>query len=229
MTTATTSATSTTSTLAADFMASVNPKTKTTSDMQLSEDRFLKLLTTQLQNQDPLNPLDNAQMTSQMAQISTVNGIEKLNATLTKLMTNSTDSQVMQASSMLGRHVLVSGNGMTLPENGQTMAGIELAQPVDNAAVTIRDANGLLIRTLQLGDQPKGLNSFVWDGKNDAGVQAVAGRYTYSVSAAQGGKDVTAKGLELAPVTGILRDGGGIQLELGQLGNFNLADIRQVY
>jgi len=227
MTTAT--AATTANKMSSDFLASVNPKTKTASDMQVSEDRFLKLLTTQLQNQDPLNPLDNAQMTSQMAQISTVSGIEKLNATLSKLMTNSTDTQVMQAASLLGRHVLVSGSGLTLPENGQTMAGIELTQPADNATVTIRDANGLLIRTLNLGDQPKGLSPFVWDGKNDAGEQAVAGRYTFSVSAAQGGKDVTAKGLELAPVTGILRDGSGIQLELGQLGNFNLTDIRQVY
>ncbi|GAB1394035.1 hypothetical protein MASR1M60_21990 [Rhodocyclaceae bacterium] len=227
MTTAT--ATSPSNTMPADFLATVNPKTKTASEMQLSEDRFLKLLTTQLQNQDPLNPLDNAQMTSQMAQISTVNGIEKLNATLTKLMSNSTDSQVMQAAAMLGRHVLVSGNGMTLPENGQTMAGIELTQPVDNATVTIRDANGLLIRTINLGEQPKGLNEFVWDGKNNAGVQAAAGRYTFSLEAEQGGEEVKAKGLELASVTGIVRDSSGVQLELGQLGNFNMADIRQVY
>lgn len=227
MTTAT--ATSPSNTMPSDFLAAVNPKTKTASDMQLSEDRFLKLLTTQLQNQDPLNPLDNAQMTSQMAQISTVNGIEKLNATLTKLMSNSTDSQVMQAAAMLGHHVLVSGNGMTLPENGQTMAGIELTQPVDSATVTIRDANGLLIRTINLGEQPKGLNEFVWDGKNNAGVQAATGRYTFSIEAELGGEEVKAKGLELASVTGIVRDSSGVQLELGQLGNFNMADIRQVY
>ncbi|MDP1527291.1 MAG: flagellar hook assembly protein FlgD [Rhodocyclaceae bacterium] len=227
MTTAT--AATTTNKMPSDFLAAVNPRTKSTSDMQLSEDRFLKLLTTQLQNQDPLNPLDNAQMTSQMAQISTVNGIEKLNATLTKLMTNSSDSQVMQAASLLGRHVLVAGSGMTLPENGQTMAGLELTQPVDNATVTIRDANGLQIRTLQLGEQSTGLNAFLWDGKNDAGVQAVSGRYTFSVTAEQGGKDVTAKGLELAPVTGIVRGSSGVQLELSYLGNFNMADIRQVF
>lgn len=228
MTTTTTSTTSTNG-YSAEFMAAVNPKTTTTSDAQLSENRFLKLLTTQLQNQDPLNPLDNAQMTSQLAQISTVNGIEKLNTTLTQLMDSSTDSQVMQAANMLNHYVLVSGTGMTLAEDGQTMAGIELTQPADSATVTIRDANGVLVRTLKLGEQSTGLNEFLWDGKDDAGVQAAAGRYTFSIVAEQGGKEVTATGLELASVTSVVRNSSGVQLELGDLGNFSMADIRQVY
>jgi len=225
----TTTATTSTNTFSAEFLASVNPKTKSSSDMQMTEDRFLKLLTTQLKNQDPLNPLDNAQMTSQMAQISTVNGIEKLNSTLSKLMSNSSDSQALQAASILGHHVLVEGSGMTLPQDGQSLGAVDFPQAVDNAAVTIKDANGLVVRTLQMGDQEAGLSEFVWDGKNDAGEAVAAGRYSFSVSAEQGGKAVSAKALELASVTGVLREATGIRLELGQLGNFNLADIRQIY
>lgn len=225
----TTTATTSTNGYSAEFLASVNPKTKSNSDMQMTEDRFLKLLTTQLKNQDPLNPLDNAQMTSQMAQISTVNGIEKLNSTLSKLMSNSTDSQAMQAASILGHHVLVEGSGMTLPQDGQSLGAVDFPQAVDKATVTIKDANGLVVRTLQLGDQEAGLSEFVWDGKNDAGVAVAAGRYSFSVSAEQGGKSISAKTLELAEVTGVLREATGIRLELGQLGNFNLADIRQIY
>lgn len=225
----TTTATTSTNTFSAEFLASVNPKTKSSSDMQMTEDRFLKLLTTQLKNQDPLNPLDNAQMTSQMAQISTVNGIEKLNSTLSKLMSNSSDSQALQAASILGHHVLVEGSGMTLPQDGQSLGAVDFPQAVDNAAVTIKDANGLVVRTLQMGDQEAGLSEFVWDGKNDAGEAVAAGRYSFSVSAEQGGKVVSAKALELASVTGVLREATGIRLELGQLGNFNLADIRQIY
>lgn len=228
MTTTTTSATSTNG-YSAEFLATVNPKTKSTADMQVTEDRFLKLLTTQLKNQDPLNPLDNAQMTSQMAQISTVNGIEKLNSTLTKLMSNSTDSQAMQAASILGHQVLVEGSGMTLPQDGQTIGAVDFPQAVDNASITIKDANGLVVRTIPMGDQAAGLGEFVWDGKNDAGEPLVAGRYSFSVSAEQGGESVSAKTLELASVTGVLRESTGIRLELGQLGNFNMADIRQIY
>jgi flagellar basal-body rod modification protein FlgD len=225
-----TTATSATSSNTASILATVNPKVKDiTSSMDASQDRFLKLLTTQLKNQDPLNPMDNAQMTSQMAQISTVSGIEKLNATLEKLMSSSTDTQAMQAASMLGHQVLVEGSGMSLPQDGQTVGGVELAQPVDSATLTIRDANGLVVRTLQMGAQPAGLTDFVWDGKSDGGAQAAAGRYSISVAAVQGSKAVTATTLELAPVTGVLRDSTGIRLELGQLGNFDMADIRQIY
>ncbi len=228
MTTTTTSTISTNG-YSAEFLATVNPKTKSTADMQLTEDRFLKLLTTQLKNQDPLNPLDNAQMTSQMAQISTVNGIEKLNSTLTKLMSNSTDSQAMQAASILGHQVLVEGSGITLPQDGQTIGAVDFPQAVDNASIVIKDANGLVVRTIQMGDQQAGLGEFIWDGKNDAGEQLAAGRYSFSVSAEQGGESISAKTLELASVTGVLRESTGIKLELGQLGNFNFADIRQIY
>jgi flagellar basal-body rod modification protein FlgD len=72
-----------------------------------AQDRFLKLLTTQLKNQDPLNPMDNAQMTSQLAQISTVDGIEKLNATLQKMLSSSNEPEAMQASALVGHQVMV--------------------------------------------------------------------------------------------------------------------------
>lgn len=225
----TTSAVTGSSGFTPELLAALNPKETSQSVIEVTENRFLKLLTTQLKNQDPLNPLDNAQMTSQMAQISTVNGIEKLNATLEKLMASSTDAQAMQAASMLGHQVLVGGSVMTLADGGQAAGGVEFSQSVDSATVTIKDANGLVVRTLSLGTQPAGQTRIVWDGKNDAGVQAAAGRYSFSVAAELGGKAVTATALELAEVTGILRDKTGIRLELGQLGDFAMSDIRQIY
>lgn len=227
--TTTTSTTGSTSGLSQDFINSVNPKNNDASLMQATENRFLKLLTAQLKNQDPMNPLDNAQMTSQMAQISTVNGIEKLNATLEKMMSSSTEAQAMQAAAMLGHNVLVAGDGITVGESGQAFGGIQFPQSVDSAAITIKDSNGLVIRTINLGAQEAGQQTFSWDGKNDAGEAVAAGRYTFSVAAAQGGKSVTTTGLELAQVTGILRDKSGILLELGQLGKFELSDIQQIY
>lgn len=226
----TTTAATSSNPMPADFLATVNPKTKdAASAVDASQDRFLKLLTTQLKNQDPLNPMDNAEMTSQMAQISTVSGIEKLNATLEKLMGSSTDTQAVQAASMLGHQVLVAGSGLALAAGGQAIGGMELPQAVDTATLTIRDVNGLTVRTVELGELPAGLQDFVWDGKNNAGEAAAAGQYSFSISAEQGGKEVKATTLELAQVTGILREKAGVKLELGQLGNFALADIRQIY
>lgn len=228
MTTVTTATSS--NPMSADFLAAVNPKAAaSTSSMEESENRFLKLLTTQLKNQDPLNPMDNAQMTSQMAQISTVTGIEKLNATLEKLMGNSTDTQAVQAASMLGHEVLVSGKGLTLTEGGQPVGGVEFATAADEATLTISDANGAAVRTVKLGAQKAGLQDFVWDGKNDAGEVVAAGKYTFSASAKLDGEKVKTSTFEMAQVTGILRETTGVKLELGQLGNFALADVRQIY
>jgi flagellar basal-body rod modification protein FlgD len=215
--------------MSADFLAAVNPKTTTTSETDVSENRFLTLLTAQLKNQDPLNPMDNAQMTSQLAQISTVNGIEKLNSTLEKLMSNSTDTQAVQAAAMLGHSVLVEGTKLSVAEGGQTVGGVDMPQAVDNATLTITDANGLVIRTIEMGALNEGLTDFVWDGKNNAGAQVAAGDYQFSVKATQDGKSITSTALELATVSGVLRDSTGIKLELGASGNVALGDIRQIY
>jgi flagellar basal-body rod modification protein FlgD len=216
--------------MSADFLAAVNPKTTSTSSAtDVSESRFLTLLTAQLKNQDPLNPMDNAEMTSQLAQISTVNGIEKLNSTLEKLMSSSTDTQAVQAATMLGHSVLVDGNQLALAEGGQTVGGVVLPQAVDDATLTITDANGLVVRTVELGALDEGLHDFAWDGKNNAGEQVAAGTYHFSVNASQGGDDIATTELQLAAVTGVLRDTSGVKLELGSLGNFAITDIRQIY
>ena len=119
---------------AAALFASLNSSSSSaanTSTAADTQDRFLKLLVTQMKNQDPLNPMDNAQVTSQMAQLSTVTGIDKLNATLQALSDSMMGNQPLQAASMIGHGVLVPGNGVDL-SNGNGYGGIELAQSVDD-------------------------------------------------------------------------------------------------
>ncbi|HRQ09334.1 MAG TPA: flagellar hook capping FlgD N-terminal domain-containing protein, partial [Nitrosomonas europaea] len=99
-------------------------------DEEDPQDRFLKLLVTQMQNQDPLKPMDNAEVTSQMAQISTVSGIDKLNTTLEKLVADSDARRSFEAATMIGRGVLVPGTDMQL-ENQAAIGGFELAESVD--------------------------------------------------------------------------------------------------
>jgi len=192
-----------------------------------SQDRFLKLLVTQLKNQDPLNPMDNAQMTSQLAQISTVDGIDKLNATLQKLIDGSNDNQALQAAALVGHGVLVPGSGLVL-QDGMSIGGVSIGEPADSVIVTVKDSAGLVVKTINLGAQDAGSVSFSWDGTTDSGATAASGNYTMSVAATRGGDAVTAKALELGIVSSVARTTQGVSLNLGALGMFKMSDVIQI-
>ncbi|WP_126444167.1 flagellar hook assembly protein FlgD [Sulfuricystis multivorans] len=216
--------------LAEQIYASLNPsrKTDTPTVINEAENRFLTLLTTQLRNQDPLNPLDNAQLTSQLAQISTVNGIEKLNATLQTLLSGLQDTQAMQAALLVNHGVLVPGNDLILGEQG-AIGGVELASAAEDVSVTIKDGNGLVVRTLSLGAQEAGINPFVWDGKADNGAQAAPGKYSVSIGAKTGTTNSTPTALAYGLVQGVTRGSNGLTLDVGGFGEFGLADVKQIF
>lgn len=192
-----------------------------------AENRFLTLLTAQLKNQDPLNPLDNAQLTSQLAQISTVNGIEKLNATLQTLLSGMNDSQAMEAAALVNHGVLVPGATMTLGEQG-SIGGFELATGADETKVTIKDSNGLVVRTLNMGALGAGIHPFVWDGKADSGAQAALGNYTYSITAKTGTTTTTPNALAYGLVQAVTRNANGLTLDVGTLGAYVFSDVKQI-
>ncbi|MCF8150258.1 MAG: flagellar hook assembly protein FlgD [Burkholderiaceae bacterium] len=211
------------------LLDSVNGSTRQTASVSSeAQDRFLKLLTTQLKNQDPLNPLDNAQMTSQLAQISTVDGIEKLNATLNKLLSSSVDAEALQAAALVGRQVMVDGSGLTLTDAG-AVGGIEMGAAADQVSVTIKDANGIVMNTVNLGRLDAGLHNYVWDGKTDAGVQAVNGAYSVSVAATRGADKVAATALELTGVQNINYSSQGVTLNLGSSRLVTMNNIKQIF
>ncbi len=191
------------------------------------QNRFLTLLTTQLKNQDPLNPMDNAQVTSQLAQISTVDGISQLNQTLQKLIENSNQDQNLQAAALVGQGVLVAGHGLQL-NNGQAVGGFELATAADAVKVTITDANGLPVRVMNLGAQVAGPSNFVWDGKSDSGASAANGQYTISVEASQSGKSVLATALQAGVVSSITMNNGNARVNVNGAGSYGVGDIKQI-
>ena len=128
-----------------------------------SADRFLKLLVTQMQNQDPLNPMDNAQVTSQMAQINTVTGIDKLNTTVQGLNSQFVQMQALQGASLMGKGVLVAGNKMTMAEDGKTgQAAFTLAGASDATKVEILNAAGRVVDTIDIGAETGGMHGFTW-------------------------------------------------------------------
>ena len=192
-----------------------------------AQDRFLQLLVTQLKNQDPLNPMDNSQITSQMAQISTVSGIDKLNTTLQSMAASFGTGQSLQATAMIGHNVLAPGNSLQL-QNGAALGGIALPQAVDSVVVSVRDASGLVLHKVNLGAQEAGVVSFQWDGVTDSGANAAPGSYSFAVEAMQGGNKVDATALALGKVGSVTQTNGTVQLNIDGQGPVALADVKQI-
>lgn len=199
----------------ADVIAALNgtnskSSTKTAQDLQNS---FLTMLTTQLQNQDPLNPMDNAQMTSQLAQISTLEGIQGLNTTLTKLLSSYNTSQALQAAGAIGSQVLTEGSNLVLSK-GVTQGGVSLGSAADKVTVTIKNAAGAVVQTQDLGKQSAGIVAFAWDGKNASGTQLADGKYTFTIEASKAGSKVTATPIQVGTVSAVVKNGSSFELEL---------------
>ena len=215
-------------TVSPSLLASMNPAAAATqSTAAAAQDTFMKLLVTQMKNQDPLNPLDNAQVTSQLAQLSTVTGIEKMNTTLQSLIGSYQSSQTLQAAGMIGHGVLAAGSSLNL-NNAQAPFGIDLTVPADDVKVTIKDASGRAIHSMDLGSQQAGLLALQWDGTTDSGAAAANGQYSFTVSATQGGQNISASTLSFGQVTSVASSGQGVVLNVPGLGQVNLADIRQI-
>ena len=214
---------STSSTTATSTSTNTKSAAPTSSELQ---DRFLKLLVTQMRNQDPLNPLDNAQVTTQLAQISTVGGIDKLNTTFQGLSSSLLSAQSAQASTMIGRQVVAAGSQMNLAD-GRAQGAIELKQDADRVFVTISDTSGVLVRTLELGGAKAGVSAFEWDGKTDAGTVAKNGIYVFQPTAVRGNGTIPVDALATGKVEGISLD-NGIRLNLESGVDIGLSDVKRI-
>jgi flagellar basal-body rod modification protein FlgD len=215
----------------ASLIASLNAanssigKTTTTTSASNIQNQFLTMLTAQLQNQDPTSPMDNAQITSQMAQLSTVDGVNQMNATLQAL----TESmQTSSAASLIGHGVLVPGSSLSLA-SGQAVGGVTLTQPADSVSVTIKNSSGAVVKTLQLGPQSAaGVVPFSWDGSTTAGTTAPDGSYTFSAQAIKSGLTTTPVTLSYGTVNAVTPGTTGATVNLGALGGFALSAVQQV-
>jgi flagellar basal-body rod modification protein FlgD len=210
--------------------------TNDASSAQSIEDQFLKLLTTQLQNQDPTNPMDNMQLTSQLAQISTVEGITNLNTTLQSISSQMDLSQSIDATSFIGKSVLVQGNSILLgtdSTSGSTVTtpfGINLTSDAANVQVKITDANGTVVNTVNLGKTKAGVYSYDWDGKSSTGAASSNGSYSFTVTATDAnGNAVTVNPLTYGLVGSVAYTSSGPVLNLGTAGTTTLAGVYKVF
>lgn len=213
--TAATSATTSSSTTKADAAT----------DPAAAQDRFLKLLVAQLNNQDPMNPLDNAQMTSQIAQINTVTGIQQLNETVKGLAGQFAAQQLMQGSAMVGRNVLIADDTLAMDATAHLGGGaFDLASAAASVSVQILDANEKLVGTVELGALKEGRYNFEWDASEYTGT----GPLHFKVLAANGKTAVDATALSVDQVTAVSLDNGALALQLSRGGSTNYNAIKAI-
>ena len=186
-----------------------------------SADRFLKLLVTQMQNQDPLNPMDNAQITSQMAQINTVSGIQTLNSTVQGLNGQFVQMQALQGATLVGREITVEGNRLAL-KDGTGTGAFELATPADNVKIEVLNPAGRVVETMNLGAQKAGRHDVEWDAANADPALA----YRFRITATSGTQTVATTSLMRDQVQAVRTSGSGIQLQTLYSGDVAYSQVK---
>jgi flagellar basal-body rod modification protein FlgD len=191
---------------------------------------FLTLMLAQLKNQDPTSPVDSNQFLNQLASLSTVQGITQLNTSFASLSSSLTSNQAMQASTLLGHHVLVSSPTAVLAANGSVTGAISVPQTTSQAVLNISTSSGVLIRQIDLGAQSKGLANFTWDGKQQDGSQAPAGQYTLSAQFAGATSGTAASTYVNGTVQSVTMGAGqtGLTLDVSGLGSVPFASVQQI-
>jgi flagellar basal-body rod modification protein FlgD len=217
MTTVTNTATSA-ATSATSATANTNKSTSVTD----ASDRFLKLLVTQMQNQDPLNPMDNAQVTSQMAQINTVTGIEKLNTTMGTMSTNFTQMQMLQGVSLVGHGVLLEGNQLAADADGNAVGAYELSGSAGKVAIEIKSAAGKVIDTVQAGAQSSGQHGFSWTPPEGSDLTGM----TFNVKATAGSTAIGSTNLMSDVVDAVRTDASGLTVHLRNNGETPYSKVK---
>lgn len=194
---------------------------------QLGQTEFLDLMITQLKTQDPFSPMENGDFISQMAQFSSVTGLAELQQSFDKLASSLQSNQALQASSLVGRTVLVPSAVGTLPVGGSLSGAVNLPASSGSVGINVQDASGQIIRRLELGSQPSGEVYFNWDGLSNAGTPAQPGRYFVSADAGMNGDTVALETLMSSSVASVTLGQGGSGLTLN-LTDGNVVDFSSV-
>ena len=215
--------------ISADQTSIVSAKKDTGEELR---ENFMTLLVTQLKNQDPMNPMQNAEMTSQLAQINTVSGVESLNKTMQGITGQLEASQHLQAAALIDKGVVVPGQRVLLGSEGAaTPFGIDLESPATSLKASIVGASGELVQQLDLGAAKSGVHTFEWDGQALSGERMPPGAYRVNFEAVdREGNLVGHDTLHFAVVNGVISGQGPVRLDVGPGAEpVALSDIRQFY
>ena len=197
---------------------------------ELGINTFLKLMVTQLNNQDPFKPMENAEFLSQMAQFGSVTGLEKLNQNFESLAATITSGQALQAGSLVGREILAPVDMGYLPAGGSVRGQVSLDRSSPAVTVRITDPAGQLVREMPMGSAAAGNLNFSWDGMDDAGNYAAPGHYRVQVEAIQGDQPMDLQTKMFARVESVNLSGrNGLTLNLEGQGPIDFNNVQQIY
>jgi flagellar basal-body rod modification protein FlgD len=200
---------------------------------ELGQDDFLQLMMAQLKNQDPMKPMDPSQYVGQLAQFSSVAGLKEVNTAISGLTSSLRGNQVLDGASMIGHAVVAEGTHVWLPAPAEDRPGIagamEVPKGTQSLQMVVKDSSGATIRTQALPNG-SGMRGFQWDGNNEAGVAAPAGRYSIDVIANVGGKNESLATSFAATVSSVALDPktGALLLDTDVLGEVSLSDVERV-
>lgn len=197
---------------------------------QLGQTEFLKLMITQLNNQDPMKPMESGEFYTQIAQFSTVAGIQDLQGSFQQVASAMYSNQALQASAMVGRSVMVNANSAELSSEGTISGMVDVPASTGRLSVSIHDQTGQRVRTLELGDRAAGEVAFNWDGMTEDGEAARPGMYRIEADMQFDGQAVALDTHLSSRVDSVSmgRNGQGITLNVAGVGAVPLENVKQV-
>ncbi|MBT8098756.1 MAG: flagellar hook assembly protein FlgD [Gammaproteobacteria bacterium] len=195
---------------------------------ELGQEDFLTLMITQFQNQDPFEPMDNGEFLGQLAQFSTVNGIESLNSSFSGLAGSIQDEQALQAANLVGHSVLAISDIAYLADGSDINAAVELDGSASNVQIDITNSAGELVRRLNLGEQPSGVSRFSWDGLDASGERVPSDHYQITARVQRGNNVESALTLVESDIESVTLGQFGGAMTLNLIGGEAMS-LRQVY
>jgi flagellar basal-body rod modification protein FlgD len=208
-------------------VSSINKPTtaaqQSTKNAAETQDRFLKLLVAQMKNQDPMNPMDNAQVTSQMAQIQTVSGVSTLDTSIKNLSSQFTQMQALQSVSLVGRPVTVEGNKLNMV-GGVGEGGYTIDSAADQVKLEVLNGAGGIVDTVQLGAQSKGRQTFKWEGGKDT----PDAKYQFRITASKGTSTIPSTPFSMDKVLAVNTGGTHLQLQLKNAGLVDYGAVKTI-
>jgi|SRR5690606_21381401 flagellar basal-body rod modification protein FlgD len=203
-------------------------KNERSTNKDLGKNEFLNLLVAQLNNQNPLEPQGNGEFIAQLAQFSQVEGIEKLNTSMQSIMSTYQSSQALQASSLVGRKVIVPSDRAVVDTSESFKASVVLPVSSNNVYVNVFDQSGSLVNRVNLGEQAAGNVSFIWDGKDSDGNLMPPGTYKFEAQASYGSETKGLYTMLPANVDSVTLGGTELMLNLAGLGSVPLSQVQVI-
>ena len=217
-----------------DTLGSLGLGTQQTSsnktENELGQEQFLELMIAQIRNQDPFKPLENGEFLTQIAQFSTVSGVQDLQESFSSLAGSLSSNQALQASALVGRSVLVPSDAGVLTAGGNVQGSVELPESSGEVRLQVFNTAGEVVRTLQLGAQQAGSVGFVWDGIADNGQAVNPGLYRITASSVKNGEQEALETFISDRVESVTlgRAGEGTILNLASLGATDFKIIQEI-